>query len=125
MGEFFDRHPSISVELLNFDQPANLIEEGIDVAIHSGDLSDSSLIARKIAETSVVLVATPEYLRKHGTPKHPNQLRQHRTVAYMHQGAPRPWVFKKNPPGLFTSLTATFAQVKQNRCVSPCSTISA
>jgi len=76
-----------------FDRPANLIEEGIDVAIRSGDLSDSSLIARKIAETSVVLVATPEYLEKHGTPKHPNQLRQHRSVAYMHQGAPRPWVF--------------------------------
>jgi LysR family transcriptional regulator for bpeEF and oprC len=70
MGEFFDRYPSIAVELLNFDRPANLIEEGIDVAIHSGDLSDSSLIAKKIAETSVVLVATPEYLEKHGTPKH-------------------------------------------------------
>jgi LysR family transcriptional regulator, regulator for bpeEF and oprC len=88
-------YPSISVELLNFNRPANLIEEGIDVAIHSGDLSDSSLIAKKIAETSVVLVATPEYLEKHGTPKHPNQLRQHRSVAYMYQGAPRPWVFKK------------------------------
>jgi DNA-binding transcriptional LysR family regulator len=95
MGEFFDRYPSISVELLNFDRPANLIEEGIDVAIHSGDLSDSSLIAKKIAETSVVLVATPEYLEKHGTPKHPKQLRQHRSVAYMYQGAPRPWVFEK------------------------------
>jgi DNA-binding transcriptional LysR family regulator len=95
MGQFFDRYPSIAVELLNFDRPANLIEEGIDVAIHSGELSDSSLIARKIAETSVVLVATPEYLEKHGTPKHPDQLRQHRSVAYMHQGAPRPWVFEK------------------------------
>jgi DNA-binding transcriptional LysR family regulator len=124
MGEFFDRYPSISVELLNFDRPANLIEEGIDVAIHSGDLSDSSLIARKIAETSV-LVATPEYLEKHGTPKRPNQLRQHRSVAYMHQGAPRPWVFKKKFTGLFTILTATFAQVMQNRCASQCSTISA
>jgi DNA-binding transcriptional LysR family regulator len=49
MGEFFGRYPGISVELLSFDRPANLIEDGIDVAIHSGDLSDSSLIAKKIA----------------------------------------------------------------------------
>jgi LysR family transcriptional regulator for bpeEF and oprC len=94
LGEFLGRYPDISVELLNFDRPANLIEEGIDVAIHSGDLSDSSLIAKKIAETSVVLVATPEYLEKHGTPKHPNQLKQHRSVAYMHHGSPRPWIFE-------------------------------
>src|SRR5580698_4413599 len=94
-GEFFDRYLSISVEQLNFDRPANLIEEEIDVAIHSGELSYSSLIAKKIAETSVVLVATPEYLEKHRTPKHPNQLGQHRSVAYMYQGAPRPWIFEK------------------------------
>ncbi len=46
MEEFFDRYPDISVELLNFDRPANLIEEAIDVAIHSGDLSDSGLIEK-------------------------------------------------------------------------------
>ncbi|MGB2668922.1 MAG: hypothetical protein WAK48_33375 [Candidatus Acidiferrum sp.] len=46
MDEFFDRYPDISVELLNFDGPGNLIEEGIDVAIHRGDLSDSSLIKK-------------------------------------------------------------------------------
>jgi DNA-binding transcriptional LysR family regulator len=87
MEEFFDRYPDISVELLNFDRPANLIEEGIDVAIHSGDLSDSSL-SEKIAETSMVLVATPGYLEQHGIPKHPKQLKQHRSVAYIIDGAP-------------------------------------
>jgi LysR family transcriptional regulator, regulator for bpeEF and oprC len=95
LREFFGRYPDISVELLNFDRRANLIEEGIDVAIHSGDLPDSSLIAKKIAETSVVLVATPEYLEKHGTPKDPNQLKEHLCVAYVHHGSLRPWIFEK------------------------------
>jgi DNA-binding transcriptional LysR family regulator len=94
MGEFLARYPEIAVELLISNTATNLIEDGIDVAMHSGDLSDSSLIVKRIAETSVATVATPTYLEKHGVPKHPSEFDQHRAVMFMHQGSPRESLFE-------------------------------
>jgi LysR family transcriptional regulator for bpeEF and oprC len=74
LAEFFRRYPDISVELLTSSTPTSLIEDGVDIAFHGGELSDSSLIAKKIAETSIITVATPQYLAKHGAPEHPDDL---------------------------------------------------
>jgi len=99
IAEFFARYPDIAVEVLTSnDAPANLIEDGVDVAIHSGEMSDSSLIAKKIAESSIITVATPTYLERHGIPKHPSQLDQHQAVVFMHRGSPRAWHFE-DPSG--------------------------
>ena len=94
LGEFLARYPEISVELLTSNIPTNLIEDGVDIAIYGGELPDSSLIIRKIAETSIATVATPEYLRQHGVPKHPSELDRHQAVIFIQQGTPREWVFE-------------------------------
>lgn len=94
LAEFFVRYPDIDIELLTANTPANLIEDGVDVAIHNGQPADSRLIARKIAETSIATVATPLYLHKHWTPADPNELDQHTAVIYLQDGAPREWVFE-------------------------------
>ncbi len=52
----------------------NLVEEGIDLDVHNGELSDSGLIASKIAQMPVVTVATPAYLEAHGEPAIPAEL---------------------------------------------------
>lgn len=93
LREFFARYPGVSVELVVTDHLVNLIEEGIDVGIHNGDLPDSSLAARKIAQTPIVTVATPAYLAMYGEPRRPDELRGHACVAYAPQGAPREWWF--------------------------------
>jgi LysR family transcriptional regulator for bpeEF and oprC len=93
LREFFARYPEVAVELVVADRLINLVEEGIDVGIHNGELSDSSLIASKIAQTPVITVATPTYLAAHGEPATPAELERHACVIYAQQGAPRIWRF--------------------------------
>lgn len=93
MPEFLALYPEISLELVVSNTPTNLIEDGIDLWIHGFELSDSNLIVKKVAETSVVTIATPTYLEKHGSPRHPSELGRHLGVIFLQQGAPREWVF--------------------------------
>src|SRR5689334_938310 len=74
---FLDRYPDITVELHVSDRQVDLVAEQIDVAIRSGALGDSTLVARKIAEAKRVICASPAYLRKHGSPQVPADLLQH------------------------------------------------
>jgi LysR family transcriptional regulator for bpeEF and oprC len=94
LQEFFARYPDIAVELLISDCPLNLIEDGVDVAVQNGELSDSTLIARKIAATPIVTVATPAYLETNGVPAAPSELDRHACVIFVPRGAPAPWGFK-------------------------------
>lgn len=68
VSEFLGRYPKARVELVLADRRLNLIEEGIDVAIHIGPLNDSSLVARKLGEGAMYLVASPGFLARYGTP---------------------------------------------------------
>lgn len=74
---FFDRYPDITIELHVSDRQADLVAEQIDVAIRSGALGDSTLIARKLTEATRVITATPRYLEKHGVPRVPADLLRH------------------------------------------------
>jgi DNA-binding transcriptional LysR family regulator len=85
------RYPQLVVEMVSTDRSVNLVEDGIDLAIRNGELSDSSLVARKIGSTSIVMVATPEYLQKHGEPRTPEDLDEHRGVLFVSAGEVRPW----------------------------------
>jgi len=94
LQEFFARYPEIVVELVVTDRIVNLVEEGIDLAIHNGELKDSSLVMQRIATTPVITVASPSYLKAHGEPASPSELDSHRCIIFSPQGAPRPWGFK-------------------------------
>jgi len=74
---FLDRHADITVELHVSDRQVDLVAEQIDVAIRSGALGDSTLVARKVGEATRVICANPLYLDKHGTPRVPADLLQH------------------------------------------------
>lgn len=71
---FLQAHPKIRCTILLLDRVVNLIDEGIDVGIRIGHLEDSSLIALPIGHVRRVVVANPDYLRRHGTPRHPRDL---------------------------------------------------
>jgi DNA-binding transcriptional LysR family regulator len=74
--DFLVSHPQVSIDLRLEDRYVDLVDEGIDLALRISNLQDSSLIARKIADMSVVCVASPELLKAHGVPKSPEGLRQ-------------------------------------------------
>jgi DNA-binding transcriptional LysR family regulator len=70
-------YPDVAVALVLSDRNVQLLEEGIDVAIRLGPIDPSGLIARKVGETRRVLVASPDYLRRRGRPRHPRELGAH------------------------------------------------
>ncbi len=77
---FTQRHPGLHCTLLLLDRVVNLVEEGLDAGIRIGRLEDSSLVAQAIGEVRRVVVATPAYLRRHGTPRHPKELAGHNCI---------------------------------------------
>ncbi|AZE49472.1 Transcriptional regulator, LysR family [Pseudomonas chlororaphis] len=82
LASFLECYPQITVDLHFDDMIHDLIMEGLDVAIRIGDLRDSSLIARCIATSRVVLCAAPAYLEKRGRPQRPEDLHEHDCLLY-------------------------------------------
>jgi DNA-binding transcriptional LysR family regulator len=74
------------------DRQVDLVEEGYDVAIRIARLTDSSLIARRLTPIRIVLCASPDYLRRHGTPRVPADLSGHNCLLYAYALAPLDWV---------------------------------
>ena len=75
--EFARRYPKVQLALSLSDRSVNLVEEGFDLAIRIADLADSSLAARRLAPNRRVVCASPEYLKRHGTPRTPEDLTAH------------------------------------------------
>jgi DNA-binding transcriptional LysR family regulator len=89
---FVRQHDKLRVSLLLVDHVVNLLEEGIDVGIRIGPLDDSSLVAQPVGAVRRVTVASPGYLRRHGTPRHPNDLLKANCVRFS-GGATGGWSF--------------------------------
>lgn len=87
-------HPKVSIDLHLSDQRLAVVEGGFDLAIRFGKLEDSSLIARKLLNMRVVVVASPEYLARHGEPTHPNGLSTHNCLLQMASVDPEHWKFR-------------------------------
>jgi DNA-binding transcriptional LysR family regulator len=79
---FHRQHPGLTVELLLDDHVANLIEEGVDVALRLGTLASASLVARKLGSISRILVASPGYVAAHGSPTTPDELARHDHIRF-------------------------------------------
>lgn len=88
---FFRRYPDVAIELSASARPVDLIGEGIDVAIRHGYLVDSSLAARKLTSTDLVMVASRGYLAKHGEPRKLADLDRHQGIVFARSRERIPW----------------------------------
>jgi DNA-binding transcriptional LysR family regulator len=85
-------YPGLQLTLTFSDHVIDLVEEGVDLAIRFGTLEDSSdLVARKLTSHRWVICATPGYLRKHGKPKTPADIAEHRCIVGFRRGRPLAW----------------------------------
>jgi len=93
---FRRRFPDVTIDLRLGDQMADLIDEGIDVAVRIGDLPDSRLLSRKLAPYRLCCLASPAYLAERGAPAHPYDLEVHDTVnlRYQSTGQMFRWPFR-------------------------------
>lgn len=93
IADFRKTYPEVDVDLVLTDRPGDLVEEGLDLAIRVGELEDSNLVARKLAQARVVVCASPQYLEAHGRPRHPDDLRRHDCLVYTGRQLSGDWSF--------------------------------
>lgn len=74
LPDFYERYPDIQIDLGASDRPVDLIGENVDCVLRGGELTDQSLVARRIGEFHTIVCASPDYLERHGTPQHPHEL---------------------------------------------------
>ena len=92
---FRDLHPEVTLSLNLSDRVVDLAGEGYDCAVRVGDLPDSSLDSVRLADNRRLCVATPEYLRRRGTPQHPGELGQHDCLTLSSDASQtRGWAFR-------------------------------
>jgi len=91
---FQQQFPRIELDIVVSGRLINLVEEGIDVAIRVGRQEDSSLIEQLIMPCGLHACASPEYLKKHGKPKHPSELETHNCLIYSQLPSPDDWLFR-------------------------------
>src|ERR1700723_2605558 len=113
---FFARDPDIELELGCSERRTDLIEEGIDCAVWSGELEDSSLIARRVGLLYFGTCASPSYVAAHGVPHHPDELASHRCINHFspRTGKIFDWVFAKNGERIQSSLRGHVALDDEN-----------
>jgi len=93
---FLAEYREVALTLNLNDRVVDLIGEGIDIGIRIANLSDSNLIGVKLADNKRVVVATPDYLKKHGRPASLDELSQHNCLAISSEGSQRGWTFRQN-----------------------------
>jgi DNA-binding transcriptional LysR family regulator len=79
---FLDEQPELKVETLITNAASAVVDEGLDLVLHIGTLSDSAMIARPLGWTKPIVCAAPPYLAAHGEPQRPEDLARHRAVIY-------------------------------------------
>lgn len=94
LADFRDRFPDVAIEIEVSGRYVDLIEEGIDVAIRIGQLSDSALVARHIGDMRMITLASASYFARHGTPQTVDDLRNHQRISYVYQGDVVGWGFQ-------------------------------
>ena len=97
LPQFTARYPDLQLEVQFNDRVVDMIAEEIDLVVRAGAVREPHLIARRLVTTRQLTCASPEYLRTHGVPLEPDDLRRHRLVGILGSGnrRPQPWVFQR------------------------------
>jgi DNA-binding transcriptional LysR family regulator len=104
LPEFLARHPELEMEVVLDDRNIDLVQEGIDVALRMGQLSDSSLTAKRIASGRHVVVGTPAYFERTGKPTAPGDLAAHQAIIYDQEAGGQDWTFQRDDAEIAVTL---------------------
>ena len=120
LKSFFSRYPEIDIQLGCSERRSDLVQEGIDCAVWSGELIDSALIARRIGQLYFGTCASPAYLDTHGRPRHPEDLQRHRCINHFspRSGEIFDWVFARDGTRLKVPLRGDIALDDENSYVA-------
>lgn len=114
MSRFVEQHPELKVDLSLNDSIVDLVHDGFDLAIRIRRATDSELIGRKIASIRHLLVASPAYLKKHGTPRVPRDLKAHQGLIYANADPKTYWQFRSPKTQALMSVTGIRSPLRIN-----------
>ena len=96
IGGYKQIYPDVHIEMILTERLHDLVEDGLDLAIHVGHLDDSSLIAKRLASARMIVCGSPAYFEKHGIPETPEDLIYHQCLIYSPRTPANEWIFKKD-----------------------------
>jgi DNA-binding transcriptional LysR family regulator len=108
VASFLDAHPGVRVELVLTNRNLDLVEEGLDVAVRIGPLTESGLFARRVGQVRWVLFASPDYVARRGRPRTPRDLIKHDIVYESHRPSPMEWRFRTSGRGKVARIAPRF-----------------
>ena len=113
LPDFLKLYPEVTVDMNLDDRKVDVIEEGFDVSVRISELPDSSLVAKRIAPCRHAIVAAPSYLEQYGTPRKPEDLRDHNIITYRYQESALDWHFQ-TPSNKSTSVPVSGSLMMNN-----------
>lgn len=116
--QYLKQYPEVDIAAYFLDRPVNLIEEGMDVAVRLGHLSDSSMKALRVGQMRRVLCAAPEYLARHGMPQHPSELERHSIIAASHLTPRVEWKFGRGEDSVSVHLKPRLTITSNDSAIS-------
>ena len=108
LARFLARYPEVSIDLAMSDGFVDLVEQGIDLAIRVGEITDQSLVARKIVAVRRITVASPAYLAAKGTPRRPDDLNRHDCIVYTRLATGNRWHFESKDGPLSVTVSGRY-----------------
>ena len=108
MPRLLARYPDLLVELRMSDSVADLVADGIDLAIRGGTITDASLVARRIGSSARQVLGSAEYFRRHGEPAQPSDLSGHSCVVFLNNPSPFEWSFNGTEGEVTVPVTGRF-----------------
>jgi len=108
IGAYAAKYPQVKLDLVLTNRVIDMAEEGVDVVIRSGSRVDSGLIARPLQPGRVLLGASPDYLKRHGTPRHPSDLEKHNCLVFSDWRPHAGWRFNKNGEQVEVAVRSAF-----------------
>lgn len=120
VNEFVRRYPNVNIDLLLLDRYMNLVEEGLDVAVRVGELPDSSLVAIPVGQARRVICASPDYLRRHGKPRAPQDMAAHRFVRFTGVAPRDEWHFRVGRRNVMMPITSAMTCNQIDSAIEAC-----
>jgi transcriptional regulator, LysR family len=122
-AKFNERYPHIQLSLASSEGYINLIDRKVDIALRAGELDDSGLRARHLFDSHFRVVASPDYLAKHGTPQSTEDLANHQCLGFTEPSSLNTWTVldaQGNPYKISPHFTANSGEILRSLCLSGC-----